>query len=305
MDHIYFIFYLLSLLSGALLLTHVAIRYKNAVGFAETFSIYSVLTAFVLLGASALYVSVNVLASPLIVNGFVSGALCIVGSLIYLQPRQIMVTLGLGFKGPMHWLFLSLAVIGPLAGLLVWFVPSDFFVAVLSVPLLAYFVVTVYGQLLSWRNRHTRSRSKAFALVSALLPILSIIVACTEGLVYGDWVVQRGVTLSLPLIYLAANISVWVFREQVFRLPNTAELSTALPRVEGGMALQQSNLDRLTPKEQEIVLALRNGLSNKQIAAELHMAPSTVKNHLYRIFKKLGVNNRVALVNELSNTQFT
>lgn len=54
-------------------------------------------------------------------------------------------------------------------------------------------------------------------------------------------------------------------------------------------------LDRLTNREREIVLAVAHGLSFKQAARKIGVAPSTVANHLYRIYRKLGVNSRTAL----------
>lgn len=48
----------------------------------------------------------------------------------------------------------------------------------------------------------------------------------------------------------------------------------------------------LTGREGEIVRLLREGLTNKQIARELGIGPSTVKTHLERIFAKLGVSGR-------------
>jgi DNA-binding NarL/FixJ family response regulator len=58
----------------------------------------------------------------------------------------------------------------------------------------------------------------------------------------------------------------------------------------------------LSPKEREIVRALADGLSNKQIAARLGITPSTVKNHIYSIFKKCNVNSRIALLNYLARS---
>ncbi len=54
-------------------------------------------------------------------------------------------------------------------------------------------------------------------------------------------------------------------------------------------------LDRLTAREREIVQAVAHGLSFKQAARKIGVAPSTVANHLYRIYRKLGVNSRTAL----------
>lgn len=52
---------------------------------------------------------------------------------------------------------------------------------------------------------------------------------------------------------------------------------------------------RLSAREREVVRAVTRGLTNSQIAAELHCAPTTVKAHLAAVFTRLGVTNRVAL----------
>ena len=54
-------------------------------------------------------------------------------------------------------------------------------------------------------------------------------------------------------------------------------------------------LDRLTPREHEIVTAIAQGLSFKQAAKKIGVAPSTVANHLYRVYRKLGVYSRTEL----------
>ena len=49
----------------------------------------------------------------------------------------------------------------------------------------------------------------------------------------------------------------------------------------------------LTRREIEILPLLAEGLSNKEIAARLHVAPLTVKTHLQNIYKKLNAKNRI------------
>jgi HD-GYP domain-containing protein (c-di-GMP phosphodiesterase class II) len=48
----------------------------------------------------------------------------------------------------------------------------------------------------------------------------------------------------------------------------------------------------LTPREIEVLRLLARGLSNKQIAAELVIAPKTVGNHIEHIYTKTGASNR-------------
>lgn len=63
-------------------------------------------------------------------------------------------------------------------------------------------------------------------------------------------------------------------------------------------------VELLSEREQDVVAGVAEGLSNREIAAQLKLSEHTVKNYLFRIFEKLGVANRVELilyaVNQLS-----
>jgi DNA-binding NarL/FixJ family response regulator len=52
----------------------------------------------------------------------------------------------------------------------------------------------------------------------------------------------------------------------------------------------------LTKREEQIVRMVTEGLPNHEICTTLGLSPHTVKNHLFRIYEKLGVSNRVELV---------
>ena len=64
---------------------------------------------------------------------------------------------------------------------------------------------------------------------------------------------------------------------------------------------QQSNAFRpvcgLTNREMDIISLLGTGASNQQIAEKLFVSEHTVKSHLYNIFRKIDVNNRVQALN--------
>ncbi len=67
-------------------------------------------------------------------------------------------------------------------------------------------------------------------------------------------------------------------------------------------ARPRSVLDRLSPRESEIVMWYREGLSYKEIARELGCSPFTVRHHLRAIYEKLGVSSRTAMARLMEDT---
>jgi transcriptional regulator EpsA len=72
------------------------------------------------------------------------------------------------------------------------------------------------------------------------------------------------------------------------------------PAAKGGKAQDGCNRLALSMREQEVLNLLCRGKANFDIAQELDISPFTVQNHLKRIFKKIGVNNRT-----LAATKYT
>jgi DNA-binding NarL/FixJ family response regulator len=52
---------------------------------------------------------------------------------------------------------------------------------------------------------------------------------------------------------------------------------------------------RLTPRERQVVGLIRDGLSNKEMAGRLHIAPDTVKNHVHSVLEKLALRTRLEI----------
>ncbi len=53
---------------------------------------------------------------------------------------------------------------------------------------------------------------------------------------------------------------------------------------------------KLTARESEIVQLLCDGLSSRQIAGQLHLAPKTIENHRYNIYRKCEVGSIAGLI---------
>lgn len=54
-------------------------------------------------------------------------------------------------------------------------------------------------------------------------------------------------------------------------------------------------IEPLTPREEEVLVAVARGLTNAEIGDLLHISLSTVKSHLAALMAKLGVRNRVEI----------
>lgn len=52
-------------------------------------------------------------------------------------------------------------------------------------------------------------------------------------------------------------------------------------------------IESLTPREREVLQALTDGLSDKEIAERLYVGVGTVRTHVVHILEKLGVNSRL------------
>jgi DNA-binding NarL/FixJ family response regulator len=60
--------------------------------------------------------------------------------------------------------------------------------------------------------------------------------------------------------------------------------------------LQRARARGLTPREAEILSLVRVGMTNRQIADALVLAPTTVRRHLENVFAKLDVRTRTGAV---------
>lgn len=83
-------------------------------------------------------------------------------------------------------------------------------------------------------------------------------------------------------------------RMLVDALSTVTQGGTYLPQ--GRMDTRASNtpfgIDRLTPRQRQVLSALQKGATNKQIAQDLTIAEETVKQHLSVIYGVLGVRGR-------------
>lgn len=107
-----------------------------------------------------------------------------------------------------------------------------------------------------------------------------------RGVVLKDSATQ----LLIKSIHTVMSGEYWVGREAVSNLAR--HLHTLLQS--SGEEARQKNFG-LTPRELEVLSAVVDGYSNKEIAHHCHIEENTVKHHLSNIFDKVGVSTRLEL----------
>jgi DNA-binding NarL/FixJ family response regulator len=62
-------------------------------------------------------------------------------------------------------------------------------------------------------------------------------------------------------------------------------------------------LSTLTPREEQILQLLAGGMSNREIAQELHLQPQTVKNYVHLVLQKLDLRSRLDVIKLFRSTR--
>ncbi|SEU23530.1 LuxR C-terminal-related transcriptional regulator [Paenibacillus sp. NFR01] len=73
-------------------------------------------------------------------------------------------------------------------------------------------------------------------------------------------------------------------------------------RKEAGTQREPANRERLTPREEEILRLVVQGFNNSEISEKLFISSHTVKNHITKIYEKLGVNSRAQAISKMYRT---
>lgn len=99
-----------------------------------------------------------------------------------------------------------------------------------------------------------------------------------------DYGTRERLILQLLRPHLAALYRAAALRRRVARATATFDPDAAL---------------ELTPREREVMLCVRDGLTNAEIASLLVVEQSTVRKHLEHVYEKLGVRSRTAALAKL------
>jgi DNA-binding CsgD family transcriptional regulator/tetratricopeptide (TPR) repeat protein len=112
-------------------------------------------------------------------------------------------------------------------------------------------------------------------------------------LLYGEWL-RRGRKRREARGHLRRSAD--IFRQ--VGAPPWEERAEAELRATGETARRRdpSTLDQLTPQELQIAGLVAEGMTNREVAAQLYLSPRTIDYHLRKVFSKLGLSSRTELV---------
>lgn len=127
--------------------------------------------------------------------------------------------------------------------------------------------------------------------------VLLINEAEREGVIDAFRAGARGIFRRSAPTHLLARCIAAVHKGQVWA--NSADVLQVVEALQRALPFKGVNSRGealLTKREQEIVPLVANGLTNREMSAQLGVSEHTVKNHLFRIYEKLGISSRVELI---------
>lgn len=152
------------------------------------------------------------------------------------------------------------------------------------------------------RNAFDETRRIAARAAASPPPMLVVADEPFAELLSVIWLGARGIVLSSATDRELADCVTVVARRCTVvpeRLLDDERLRTG-GRLPGGRPphghAPREALDRLSPRELEVLKLVAAGRTNAEIAERLWLSSNTVRSHVQRIMRKLGVRNRLCLI---------
>lgn len=293
MIHLIFIFYLLALVAGTAALSQTFViwqRYRKLV--ITRYGFFQLALYFILLSLMAgLYARIASLSGNRALESIV-WILQAIGGLTYIiaAPYFYYSLLGLSLGRWMKVLFFIIDA-GAVAGAVVDLALPAFSLAriLLSGTI---FAMIAYGLVLIAVKLHTIADpilKRAMAIFLGLSAFFFPLMYIDTALSYTRFLsfFQFLDNLTLPAYFLVLNCLSIVFGLRYMNRPAYVEKSNLTPYF--------LSTYHITDREREIIGSLLEGAGSKRIAQTLFIAEKTVENHIYNIYQKLHVRNRVQM----------
>jgi DNA-binding NarL/FixJ family response regulator len=140
---------------------------------------------------------------------------------------------------------------------------------------------------------------RRFHLAHPAIPKVLLVDTCDRELVVSAFrsgargifpITEANLRLLCKCLLCVAAGQIWANTEQLNYL---MDLISEVPSLR---VLNSGGSSLLTPREEQVVALVAEGMGNRQVARELNLSEHTIKKYLYRVFEKLGISTRVELV---------
>ena len=135
-------------------------------------------------------------------------------------------------------------------------------------------------------------------LIGTLVGVFGLILFVLFGAIAGGQVIR----FMAPVILVLGGLALrWlpledILPENLIRWMNISKTDQSMINSISVEPLSSGLVEPLSSREFDVLKLINAGLSNPEIAAELVVAPSTVKTHINNLYGKLGVQNRVQAI---------
>jgi DNA-binding NarL/FixJ family response regulator len=142
-------------------------------------------------------------------------------------------------------------------------------------------------KLMKWlREELPDAKTVAMGILPETVDVVEFVKAGGSGFVLKSASAEEYID-TLKSVMAGAKVLPPVLTKSLF----TQIVESAL---KSGKDLLESSV-QLTPREKEVIHLISEGLSNKEIAATLHIATHTVKSHVSNILEKLALRTRLQI----------
>ena len=287
MTHIVLLLYLISGISGISSIIFLIMKYGHTNPYMRGYiKVHLSYTSLMLVALIVLYLRVNVIKSPILMTVFISTILLGMGILTWSLSRLsfIINPSGITEKMKLFWSICPFAfALLSIAQFVLWNSSFNMIPVIMGVSIFIF--ISIW-----FSRRNSRVEGHKFNNENRLwifFLIFTLIVILLELFLKFKWGFMGEYSLNIPVIFLCWNyLSLRQFNKESNLEGSSTEIS-----------IESASQWQLTSREVEIANAIIRGDSNKEIASDLNITFSTVKNHIYNIYRKTGAKSRVDLVN--------
>jgi DNA-binding NarL/FixJ family response regulator len=136
-------------------------------------------------------------------------------------------------------------------------------------------------------DRHKAAKVIVLTQKPDYAEVISLFRAGVRGIVSSEDLRFEHLCKSIRCVHQG---QIWASNEQL------AFLVSSVSRPKSTDVTDSKGRPLLTAREQQVLHLLADGLSNSELATMLRLSEHTIKNHLFRIYDKLGVSNRMEAV---------